>query len=779
MSSPGDTTRTPTDEEEAGIEPPRRPRSSLSSFLFIALVLFMFTNTHGDEPSARTRYVAALDALGWQLGNYSAWLNGTASNFSLPVDHPVTIPLVSNFMTFGSTLDPLKASYYTNITGFWHGDVRLHNLTSAANTSNGTEAWRPFADELLTGANETELGERGAEWNWDTTGTISISVGDKMLLFTRGTQNITDEIASIHGKVELYDRESEEELRLDFDGVHFIRNGTIYALVEPPGRHIDLRDIPSLVPTPHVNDTARAIEGELSARIARLREKIDSGTFDQESSSSDPSPNVRCSFKLFMQLAPSPIPADLMHLIEDEIAEPTGIAPGPAPPLRADGVLLSQDCGILYEIKDTSGLKSQSLYRKITTYAGLATIVYLIVLALHLRQTKRSGSAQGLARVSRYAFLTQSLIDAISFVGHITLAILADGRPSLTVLAPAGLACILFVSEAQFAVLIGQIQAPEDAAPATPRPPVVTPVAAPSAPGATPAPPTANTTPQATYPPAPAVAPASTANAAPALTQPVPAATPTITTTPPPGRPSFLVFLWQHIRTDPSARIWTLMSLFLIFVFRIVLLLSLPLFFVGSLYSMLWLPQIWRAARRVRTSGLGAEYVFGITACRLFFVLYFLGCPVNILDVEPRRWIYAVAIFMLLQAGTIMLQEHVSPSFFLPGGISRVQTYDYHPQLPPPDPESPDASLGDCSICMDAIHAEHRRARSSDQDRDKEREGLLGLTSSGLLQKVGVGRARRSYSMAPCGHLFHTACLERWLAIKNICPQCRRPLPPL
>ncbi|OCH91365.1 hypothetical protein OBBRIDRAFT_792297 [Obba rivulosa] len=778
MSTPAEQTRaSPPIDEESGIEPPRRPRSSLSSFLFIALVLFMFSNTHGDEPSARTRYVAALDALGWQLGNYSAWLNGTASNFSLPIENPTTLPLVSNFMIFGSTLDPSKAAYYTNITGFWHGDVHLHNLTTSATNVSENESWRPLADDLLAGANETELWERGAEWNWGTTDTVSISVGDKMLSFARGTENVTNEIASIHGKVELYDRKSEEELRLDFDGVHFVANGTIYALAELTGHHVDIREIPALVPAPHVNDTARAIEGELASRIARLKEKIDSGTIDQDGTSNEPPTSVRCSFKLFLQLDPTSISAEHMRLIEDEIAEPTGIATGPAPPLRANGVLLSTHCGILYEINDASGLKSQSLYRKITTYAGLSTIVYFILLALHLRQTRRSGSAQGLARVSRYTFLTQSLIDAISFVGHITLAILADGRPSLTVLAPAGLACLLFVSEAQFAVLIGQIQAPEDAAPATPRPLATIPAAPPPAPGAIPTPPTTVAVTQATYPPPASGRRATTPDANPV--QPAPAPTPTITTTPAPTRPSFLTFLWRHIRTDPSTRVWTLMSLFLIFVFRIVLLLSMPLFFVGSLYSLLWLPQIWRAARRIRTSGLSAEYVFGVTACRLFFVLYFLGCPVNILDVEPRRWIYAVALFMLIQASTIMLQEHIGPSFFLPGGISRVQTYDYHPPLPPSDPESPDAPLGDCAICMDDILAEHRRTRSSDHDHDKEREGLLGLTSGGLLERVGVGRARRSYSLAPCGHLFHTACLERWLAIKNICPQCRRPLPPL
>lgn len=49
--------------------------------------------------------------------------------------------------------------------------------------------------------------------------------------------------------------------------------------------------------------------------------------------------------------------AERLRLIEDEIAEPTGIAPGSAPPLRASGVLMSPDCGVLYKIGNASGLK--------------------------------------------------------------------------------------------------------------------------------------------------------------------------------------------------------------------------------------------------------------------------------------------------------------------------------------------------------------------------------------------------------------------------------------
>lgn len=49
--------------------------------------------------------------------------------------------------------------------------------------------------------------------------------------------------------------------------------------------------------------------------------------------------------------------------------------------------------------------------------AGLSTLVNFALLALLTRQISRSRSAAGLARVSRYPFLAQSLIDSMSFVG--------------------------------------------------------------------------------------------------------------------------------------------------------------------------------------------------------------------------------------------------------------------------------------------------------------------------------------------------------------------------
>ena len=45
---------------------------------------------------------------------------------------------------------------------------------------------------------------------------------------------------------------------------------------------MDIRVLPSIVPTTHINDTARIIEVELATRIAKLREKVDAGNFDSD-----------------------------------------------------------------------------------------------------------------------------------------------------------------------------------------------------------------------------------------------------------------------------------------------------------------------------------------------------------------------------------------------------------------------------------------------------------------------------------------------------------------
>ena len=46
-----------------------------------------------------------------------------------------------------------------------------------------------------------------------------------------------------------------------------------------------------------------------------------------------------------------------MEELESEFEEPTGISTVKAPDFALEGVLLSQDCGILYEIKHAEGVQ--------------------------------------------------------------------------------------------------------------------------------------------------------------------------------------------------------------------------------------------------------------------------------------------------------------------------------------------------------------------------------------------------------------------------------------
>lgn len=762
-----------------------RPMSTIPSFLFISFLLFMLTNHSGDEFLARHQYQDALQALQWQLSNYTAWMNGTTSNFTLPEHNPALTPLLNTFGINGQILDPNWYSYYTNITGFIHGLSHFYNITPNYLAANDTHGWKPYVEELMSDANLTTLPERLGTWDWLASEKIALSVAEKLLPATSEGEEF-DNIALIRGKVELTNIKTSEDFRLDFEGVHFLSNGSIYGFAVPPTGHIDIRLLPALVPESVRNLTTHLVEPELAARIKKLRNLIDEGVLDQDSNSNEEPPQSTCSFVLYSQLEPANVPKRLMHELEAEIQHPTGAWTVKAPKLSLNGVLISEECGIMLEITKSEGLSSRTFFRKVTTYAASTGLLYLIMLMLFSRQARRSRTPSGISRVSRWTFLSQSAIDSVSFAGHITFAILAEGRPSLSLVAPSFLACILFLHEIQFALLVHQIQLPEDTAP----PPIHS-----TPPTTTATQASANTT----------TTPASVTRAMPSAvgTMPTTIANPPSPATAPATtnrqQQSFFSFFIHHIRTDPQAKLWVMWFIFLSVIVRVILSPVLSMIFICLTHSTIWLPQIIRSARRGRSSGFTREYIIGVTLCRLALALYFIACPKNVLEVEPRNWAWLLAVFVCTQACILILQEQLGPSFFLPQRYAIKKTYDYHPPMPLPDTESPEMSLGDCSICMDAILVDpHSRSTPLDGKNEKgvstssnatsgssspgwrsSRTGGATAFLSAMQFGVENASARKNYSLAPCHHLFHTECLERWLAIKNICPQCRRPLPPL
>jgi hypothetical protein len=97
--------------------------------------------------------------------------------------------------------------------------------------------------------------------------------------------------------------------------------------------------------------------------------------------------------------------------------------------------------------------------------AGFTALVHLALAVLLSRQVARSRTPAGLSRLSRWTFLAQAMVDAVSFAGvrrprprrprahaddgaqHVTFSILAEGHAAVSLLAPAFLAGLLFAYE--------------------------------------------------------------------------------------------------------------------------------------------------------------------------------------------------------------------------------------------------------------------------------------------------------------------------------------------
>jgi len=354
MENPPRTRDRPDEELGVVSTSPHQQRSSIPSFIFISFLFFMLTNNDDGDVATRFQYKDAIQALGYQLGNYSAWLNGTASNFTLPARNDYLDPLVSNFITFGSNLEPWKASYYSNVSALFRGDVAFYNLTTASNDT--TVTWHSTAHNFMNGANLTAIPERLGSWNWTNTDKIGIKIHDKEM---PKIANVTDNIAIFHGKLELFDPQVSDTLLLDFDGVHFVENGSFYAYAEEDGRaSLDLRYAPKLVPETLQNSTARVLEVEMSRRLSKLRDMVDFGVLEQFSNrKEDTKQSHKCLFNLYGQLDPTYVPKDLMEELERETERPTGITTVAPPKMILNGVIVSRECGILLKISDAKGLK--------------------------------------------------------------------------------------------------------------------------------------------------------------------------------------------------------------------------------------------------------------------------------------------------------------------------------------------------------------------------------------------------------------------------------------
>lgn len=108
------------------------------------------------------------------------------------------MPLLDEFKITGSLLDPDRQSYYSNVTGFIHGDVHFYNITPVSLSNNETLEWRPLAQDFMADSNMTDIAERMGVWNWTASNKVALSVVEKRPLQASGNATISTKIALVH-----------------------------------------------------------------------------------------------------------------------------------------------------------------------------------------------------------------------------------------------------------------------------------------------------------------------------------------------------------------------------------------------------------------------------------------------------------------------------------------------------------------------------------------------------------------------------------------------------
>lgn len=114
-------------------------------------------------------------------------------------------------------------------------------------------------------------------------------------------------------------------------------------------------------------------------------------------------------------------------------------------------------------------------------------------------------------------------------------------------------------------------------------------------------------------------------------------------------------------------------SLLLLFIFIYIIRVPATIPFAIFATQSIWLPQIYRNARRGSSGGLGYDFIIGTTIGRLGIPLCAwmkptltpdaLACPENIFFVDNADWIYLLILWQIAQVLVLFAQDRFGPAF--------------------------------------------------------------------------------------------------------------------
>lgn len=204
-----------------------------------------------------------------------------------------------------------------------------------------------------------------------------------------------------------------------------------------------------------------------------------------------------------------------------------------------------------------------------------------------------------------------------------------------------------------------------------------------------------------------------------------------------------------------------------------------PLFvFIAT--SMLWIPQIIQNLKGNNRLSLPLSSIFSYSFSRVFFIAYFKGTTFNILNLSTDSSIVGIfTTFVLLQILILYSQVLLGAAWFLPSANRKRYMYLELNELTFNKYYSVD---GVCIICISRF-SESKSAEPSelefeqnyskfnlfDDFRHKLKFALFNF------HKTTLNIEKKKFVQTDCQHIFHTACLDKWLSHRKECPSCKAP----
>ncbi len=194
------------------------------------------------------------------------------------------------------------------------------------------------------------------------------------------------------------------------------------------------------------------------------------------------------------------------------------------------------------------------------------------------------------------------------------------------------------------------------------------------------------------------------------------------------------------------------------------------------LFASTWAFQIYYSAKKGTKPPMPYSYI-GITSLfKIIIPIYLKAYSNNIFSLRPSYFkVFLCVSVVILEAIVVSLQKLLGPKFFIPR-IYRQQGFDYYKQME----EIPENwRNNECVICLENLDNLRVNMEEDIDDMFMKEPGNYVEKLALMIQKWNKKKNNKPYMKTPCGHIFHSRCLETWLEVKNECPYCRQKIPPL